>query len=494
MSLTSHSTRLEASAPRAIYSILDQTYKPDKVVLYLGHKYSGQTPQQLLDLQQLGLEIRYCDDIGSATKLIPALKDFPDDCIITLDDDCYYHKNILEILITAHKQHPNKIICNNTRYGEFTTDGAFKWASSDWLHGCGVVNFKYIFPQGVGGILYPPKSLHPEVLNIHKLNEICRTHDDVWFWAMGLFNNTEYHWTGKQQNFTRQCPNNRAGGISLQHDSLQQKGNSTPACLERAFKTYPQILQRLIPQRSSREHETSIVVGIRNRNQIFADTIKGWLKFNVPEIIVADFRDDSCESVWDIIKPLNDPRIKVIETKYEYRWSSGIARNLAASMATSPFLLFADVDYGFSPDFFTENTLDDFDYIHNIDRGERSGLLYIHKSMYDYVNGNNEDLIYFGATDTDIVVRLKRHFGDTRRFAEHTMWHKEHPMRLRCCNQLQQKTWLQEWQAHTMKDKTSELNHWIRTNIPWTRDCNRIQWNVEQIEENRYLAIRKVGK
>ena len=71
--------------------------------------------------------------------------------------------------------------------------------------------------------------------------------------------------------------------------------------------------------------DISICAAIRNRNAIFGSTIKNWLRFNVPEILVIDFRDDGCESVWDIIEPFNDPRIKVIETKYEYRWVTAIA-------------------------------------------------------------------------------------------------------------------------------------------------------------------------
>ena len=43
-----------------------------------------------------------------------------------------------------------------------------------------------LFPTGVGGVLYPPGTLHPEVFNQAVFRRICPTADDVWFKAMSL--------------------------------------------------------------------------------------------------------------------------------------------------------------------------------------------------------------------------------------------------------------------------------------------------------------------
>jgi hypothetical protein len=44
----------------------------------------------------------------------------------------------------------------------------------------------------------------------------------------------------------------------------------------------------------------SSVSRIRNRNEVFADSILNWLQFPLSEIMIADFRDDGCQSVWDV--------------------------------------------------------------------------------------------------------------------------------------------------------------------------------------------------
>ena len=86
-------------AEQAIYSILNGTILPDKIVLYitLSRFEDNGIPQGLLKLSNENpiFEIRdYNPDIRSYQKLVPALNDFPNDVIVTIDDDIFYHKNI----------------------------------------------------------------------------------------------------------------------------------------------------------------------------------------------------------------------------------------------------------------------------------------------------------------------------------------------------------------------------------------------------------------
>jgi hypothetical protein len=46
-----------------------------------------------------------------------------------------------------------------------------------------------LFPTGVGGVLYPPHGLSPEVFNRDVFRRICPTADDVWLKVMSLLNN-----------------------------------------------------------------------------------------------------------------------------------------------------------------------------------------------------------------------------------------------------------------------------------------------------------------
>ena len=83
-------------AKDAVKSILAGNTLPDKVVLYLTFSQfkDSKIPIELMALtnnNQL-FEIRnYNEDIRSYRKLIPALKDFPNDIIVTVDDLSLIH-------------------------------------------------------------------------------------------------------------------------------------------------------------------------------------------------------------------------------------------------------------------------------------------------------------------------------------------------------------------------------------------------------------------
>lgn len=69
-----------------IESLLEQTVKPKKIVLWISDKTEDTDIPSILKIQeQRGLEIRKTKDIRSYKKLIPTLKEFPDNPIITFD-------------------------------------------------------------------------------------------------------------------------------------------------------------------------------------------------------------------------------------------------------------------------------------------------------------------------------------------------------------------------------------------------------------------------
>ena len=83
-------------AEQAVRSLLNGSVLPDKLILYvtLSQFAEGEMPETLLALakQNPVFEIRNYDrDIRSYRKLIPALADFPEAIIVTVDDDVYYH-------------------------------------------------------------------------------------------------------------------------------------------------------------------------------------------------------------------------------------------------------------------------------------------------------------------------------------------------------------------------------------------------------------------
>lgn len=187
LSLTTYGSRLH-SVHHTIISLLNQTYKADKIVLWLANnEYSLEDlPDELKHLQKFGLEIKLCEDILSYKKLIPALTLYPNDILVTFDDDIVYPSDQLEKLISMHKEQPNQIICSRARkilrsragkplsYRQWVHDSTSTFAEPD------------LFPVGIGGVLYPPNSLDDEVMNIHAFKQYCPYADDIWFKIMAL--------------------------------------------------------------------------------------------------------------------------------------------------------------------------------------------------------------------------------------------------------------------------------------------------------------------
>jgi len=203
VSLTSYGKRLVALAPYAILTLLNQSAKPDKVVLWVAHEDKGKIPQVLYDLTSKGLEIHFCEDIKSFKKLIFSIEMYPDDYIITVDDDVYYPQNWFAQLLSAHKKNPKKIICHRAhgikvdeqynpipylKWYRNIEPGTYFSSMSDERHFP-----ESIFPIGMCGILYPPGCFHRDISNQSLYMRLAPKADDIWFWAMAVLNQEYYN-------------------------------------------------------------------------------------------------------------------------------------------------------------------------------------------------------------------------------------------------------------------------------------------------------------
>ena len=176
-----------------LHSLLSQSLKPDKVVLWLGEELfprgDADVPEAVLRLRERGLEIRYCHDMRSFTKLVPALAAFPGDNIVTADDDIFYPEDWLEGLVTRHESVPDLHITAALSRRLLLEDGLpAPYARWPIVGGGGLE--RGLVPLGVGGVLYPPGSMHPDVFDEEAFMALTPSADDLWFWAMALRNGT----------------------------------------------------------------------------------------------------------------------------------------------------------------------------------------------------------------------------------------------------------------------------------------------------------------
>ena len=108
VSLTTYGRRVH-DVYLTIESLMEQTLKANRILLFLDNGFrSTPLPITLKKLEERGLEIHFCKDIRSYTKLIPALMMCPDDAIVTVDDDMSffcYHKKGQQTAQTGGKEH-----------------------------------------------------------------------------------------------------------------------------------------------------------------------------------------------------------------------------------------------------------------------------------------------------------------------------------------------------------------------------------------------------
>ncbi len=180
---------------QVIWRLLEQTVKPDKIIIYLGKdKFQGVNLPYMLKLQMklFGVEVRYVEDIGPHTKYFHAITEFKNDIIITTDDDILYPSDLIEVLYHSYTKHPKAVSARRCHLINFDENGTIK-KYNEWL-------YKYsnlidtpsmlLFPTGVGGVLYPPHTLHPEVYNLENIKKLTLKNDDVWLKFMEILNGT----------------------------------------------------------------------------------------------------------------------------------------------------------------------------------------------------------------------------------------------------------------------------------------------------------------
>lgn len=195
VSLTSYPLRMN-EIHYTIYSLVNQQLKPDKILLWLSYEEfpnrEDDIPESVLRFRDHGLEIKWCNNIYSYKKLIPTLKQYPDDIIVTVDDDIFYPRNWLKKLFETHMTNQEDIIVHRARNMKLINNYMFKEYTSWNLIKEESESSYLTFMTGAGGILYPPNALHENVFKEDIFLDLCRYGDDIWFWAMAVLNKTKF--------------------------------------------------------------------------------------------------------------------------------------------------------------------------------------------------------------------------------------------------------------------------------------------------------------
>lgn len=258
VSLTSFEERF-SDLEISLYSLLNQSIKPDRLILWLSDEYSlSELPYEITRFIKNGLEIRFVRDIKSYTKIYYALKEFSDSIIVTADDDIYYPADWLEKLYHSYAAHPENIHAHRAhRVVGVNKKGVNRGEACSSLPAVNEVASENViipyeqwekhvqeetarfdnFLTGVGGVLYPPNCFKKEVLREDIFLNNAPNADDIWLWVMALISDRKIR-VVKNHIDTLTCTNiwrqlglnkgktlysmNKAGGNDIQLQNLMK--------------------------------------------------------------------------------------------------------------------------------------------------------------------------------------------------------------------------------------------------------------------------------
>jgi len=282
----------------------------------------------------------------------------------------------------------------------------------------------------------------------------------------------------------------------------------------------------------------SIISACKNRGKALSVAISSWIQFDeVDEIIVTDWNSD------DPIDHLTklDSRIKVISVPNEPYFNQPQPLNLAASLTRNEYILKLDSDTIMNPyfNFFDYHKIDDKSFLTGTDEdwnlnGEKDpsktakqqkhlffkalwGTLYITRENYLKIGGYNENMSKYAAwEDTEIYERILilglTHVGI--KFELNTLFSLPHLAKKRVEN-------FQAYTEHpnieqTIRDHIKKyhdieddnvihkllLEKHNRTNhkkYKLTEESSYymepvIEWNIEQLSSQHYIAQKTVNK
>lgn len=188
VSLTSYPARFEALS-LTVKTILYQSCKPDKIILYLVKEECFEIPGYLSKLQKYGLDIRIVNDnLKPHNKYFYSMLEYPDDIIITIDDDVLYPPNMIRRLYESYEKYPMCISAARVHRIKMKNGELCDYNDWDYQYRKILEPSHWLLATGVGGVLFPPDLLPELTLNSTYIKTLCLNADDIWLKFMELKN------------------------------------------------------------------------------------------------------------------------------------------------------------------------------------------------------------------------------------------------------------------------------------------------------------------
>ena len=178
VSFTSYPGRIRA-VRQVFDSLYAQTLQADEIILWLAEEEfpnkEADLPKVLQeDLSSNKFTLRWCDNLGSHKKYFYAMQEYPEDIIVTVDDDLYYHPDSLERLMRAHERYPNAVAALTTSLVTLD-ENLYPFPIGHWYF-----DFQQISEPSMllmagsgGGTLFPPHSIDSRIFDKQLIYDTC---------------------------------------------------------------------------------------------------------------------------------------------------------------------------------------------------------------------------------------------------------------------------------------------------------------------------------
>ena len=225
-----------------IECMLRQTVQPKRILLTLALSEfpNRELPKRLQDQCDRGLEILWVEENTKAyKKLLPAVLSYPEDDILTIDDDVFYPRSLVADFVAARREFPGMVI--GGRGWEILLENGELMPYRKWPRANVNSPKDRLLLTGVGGLLYPAGLLPVEtLLDIEQALTHCPSNDDIWFWAVAQLAGVKSHCLGLPEPFQV------AAQRSTPHlADINVLGGANDVQFNNVLVAYPEIAQSL---------------------------------------------------------------------------------------------------------------------------------------------------------------------------------------------------------------------------------------------------------
>ncbi len=242
LSFTSFPARIK-NVWMVVDSIFRQTMLPGKIQLWLSEENFPNRdldlPLSLMRYVKMGLEICWVkEDLKPHKKYLYSFRMFPNKCVVTIDDDIYYRKDLVESLWNLHLRFPN-CVCGH-RGCRISLGKPYK----DWSSGCETnkPSHDYLL-TGCGGVIYSVELFKKvSVDNPEMIKELSLTTDDLWLKTMEVLNEIPVVIGDYYPNGPVTLGSQKKSLMSKNCDALSSNNDISWTALDRMFSVEKKIL------------------------------------------------------------------------------------------------------------------------------------------------------------------------------------------------------------------------------------------------------------